>query len=107
MATDGEKRRPATLFDQPQPSGMHSRARERVTGFEPVTFSLARRRSTTEPHPRTIFGCLNLRAHYSQKHESVKIRLMRPCMVDPAGFEPAIFSVQGRRLPARPRAQKI
>jgi hypothetical protein len=26
---------------------------ERATGFEPVTFSLARRRSTTEPRPRT------------------------------------------------------
>jgi hypothetical protein len=26
-------------------------------------------------------------------------------VVDPAGFEPAISSVQGRRLPARPRAQ--
>ena len=25
--------------------------------------------------------------------------------VDPVGFEPTIFSVQGRRLPARPRAQ--
>ena len=25
--------------------------KERVTGFEPVAFSLARRRSTTEPHP--------------------------------------------------------
>ena len=85
-----------------QPSAICSK---RVTGFEPVTFSLARRRSTTEPHPRAIFGCLHLRAHYSQKHESVKIRLIRPCMVDPAGFEPAIFSVQGRRLPARPRAR--
>ncbi len=28
---------------------------ERATGFEPVAFSLARRRSTTEPRPQTCF----------------------------------------------------
>jgi hypothetical protein len=27
---------------------------ERATGFEPVTFSLARRRSTTEPRPQSL-----------------------------------------------------
>ena len=32
-------------------------------------------------------------------------RRHHPPRVDPAGFEPAISSVQGRRLPARPRAQ--
>ena len=31
-------------------------------GFEPTTFSLARRRSTTELHPRK--HCLVLRQHY-------------------------------------------
>jgi hypothetical protein len=28
-------------------------------------------------------------------------------LVDPAGFEPAIFCVQSRRLPARPRAHDV
>ena len=32
---------------------------ERATGFEPVAFSLARRRSTTEPRPRTC--CLHVK----------------------------------------------
>ena len=31
--------------------------RKRVTGFEPVTFSLARRRTTTVLHPQVIFDC--------------------------------------------------
>ena len=30
-------------------------------GFEPTTFSLARRRSTTEPHPLIVKGATNAR----------------------------------------------
>ncbi len=57
------------------------RQTERVMRFELTTFSLARRRSTTELHPRN-----------------------RKTEVDPVGFEPTIFSLQKRRLPTRPRA---
>ena len=51
---------------------------ERAMGFEPTTSSLARKRSTAE-----------LRPHH---------------LMDPAGFEPALSSVQTRCLPAWPRA---
>ncbi len=43
--------------------------------------------------------------HYTYFHRAVK--LGPPSAVDPTGFEPVISSVQGRRLPARLRAQKI
>ncbi len=52
-------------------------------GFEPTTFSLARRRSTTELRPLVEWRCGR--------------QMVR--MVDPVGFEPTISSVQGRRLP--------
>ncbi len=35
-------------------AGRLRNSRERAMGFEPTTFSLARRRSTTELHPRPI-----------------------------------------------------
>ena len=59
---------------------------ERAMGFEPTTFSLARRCSTTEPRP-----------HYPRRLDAI--------LVDPVGFEPTISSLQRRRLPAWPRAR--
>ena len=64
--------------------------RERAMRFELTTFSLARRCSTTELRPHIFF------AHPPQSGSSWE--------VDPVGFEPTISSVQGRRLPTRPRA---
>ncbi len=49
---------------------------ERVTGFEPVTFSLARRRSTTEPHPQAYL-VFKLRLHYTESRHPVKNRAYR------------------------------
>jgi hypothetical protein len=44
------------LKTPPVPSGTGRivESAERAMGFEPTTFSLARRRSTTELHPRTL-----------------------------------------------------
>ena len=56
-------------------------------GFEPTTSSLARRRSTAE-----------LRPHTQIRNSSFAI------LMDPAGFEPALSSVQTRCLPTWPRA---
>ena len=64
--------------------------RERAMRFELTTFSLARRRSTTELRPHIRFDLTR--------------RPGSSWVVDPVGFEPTIFSVQGRRLPTRPRA---
>ena len=58
--------------------------------FELTTFSLARRRSTAELRPHKTHFVLTLGC--------------APEEMDPVGFEPTISSVQGRRLPARPRA---
>ena len=73
----------------------HKRFTERAMRFELTTFSLARRRSTAELRPQgeaTAQGQIIPLPHTF-------------CKVDPVGFEPTIFSLQRRRLPARPRAQ--
>lgn len=95
--------------------------------FELTTFSLARRRSTTELRPQAVqFDVL----HYSSSINlcqtgytlvNISLAAVHPVLyspsdpsptmmlaeVDPVGFEPTIFSLQRRRLPARPRAHQL
>jgi hypothetical protein len=71
--------------------------------FELTTFSLARRHSTTElrPHGQLLVLLLQTILHVI-RHKPITSCGLRE--VDPVGFEPTIFSLQRRRLPARPRA---
>ncbi len=63
--------------------------------FELTTFSLARRRSTAELRPHKTVEAM----------DEDRPDVGAPREVDPVGFEPTISSVQGRRLPTRPRAR--
>ena len=76
--------------------------KERAMGFEPTTFSLARRRSTTELHPLVGSG------HEIEIEENPPSLSPAPISirsVDPVGFEPTISCLQSRRLPTWPRAR--
>jgi hypothetical protein len=87
---------------------------ERAMRFELTTFSLARRRSTTELRPHALLrDCYSI--YYAATNDlgsccnfgcvrSVAPLAAASLRVDPVGFEPTIFSLQRRRLPARPRA---
>ncbi len=72
-------------------------AMERKTGFEPATFALARRRSTTEPLPHIRFWCLE--AESNHRHEdfqssALPTELSRQ-MATRKGLEPSTSSVTG------------
>ncbi len=55
----GKKRTQPPAFDGWVRETTALRSCKRATGFEPATFSLARRRSTTEPHPRISARLIN------------------------------------------------
>ena len=82
---------------------------ERAMRFELTTFSLARRRSTTELRPQSMYLqsiLIDKRQLYLFAFKCANLKFsIRQIKVDPVGFEPTIFSLQRRRLPARPRAQ--
>ena len=98
--------------------------RERAMRFELTTFSLARRRSTTELRPQISVSRIPDSVRFGKSTNPLTAKLLeqilpswrvptdsnmdKPRMkpVDPVGFEPTIFSLQRRRLPARLRARK-
>ena len=76
---------------------------ERETGFEPATFALARRRSTTEPLPHVnfniiskLFSLINKIYYFYKKNGLNSIHLMAGV----AGFEPTNTRIKIWRLTA-------